>query len=155
MLGMVSIFTLGPVPERPLLVHISNLLGCLCTVATLMLKGKTTFPSLSLNRGEWEPVKKNTVLAGFCFCKGSVFKRFTLPYADKTYPHPVCPLWSGLHQKEDLEFRPWGYFFSLRIQTPKNSLGDWLATKINIEKKKNFPMGGKTHVRCWWVGGYF
>jgi hypothetical protein len=92
MLGMFSIFAPGLLPERSLLLHISKLWGCLCTVAPLKLKGKTTFPSLSLNKGGWEPAKTHAVLAGFCFCKGSVFKTFTMPYADKTHSHPMCLL---------------------------------------------------------------
>lgn len=71
---MVSIFSLGPLPGRPLLLYISNLPGRLHTVAPLKLKGKTAFLPLSLGRGEWESFKKiNAVPAGFCFYKGSGF----------------------------------------------------------------------------------
>lgn len=92
MLGMVTIFPLGPLPARPLLLHISDLPGLLRTAAPLKLKGKTTFPSLSLSRGNWDPVKKiNTVLEGFCFYKDSVFKDL-LCQADKTHSHQVCLL---------------------------------------------------------------
>lgn len=136
MLGMVSILTLGPLPERPLF--------CCCTFQTGMasvLSGpseterQTTLPSLSLSRGEWESVIKiNTVAGRLLFLQRQCFKEicFAIPMEP---PSSSLSTRSGLHQKEDPESRLLAMsFFSPRFQTPEHSFGDWLEIKINTEK---------------------
>lgn len=141
MLGMVSIFSLGPLPGRPLLLYISNLPGRLHTVAPLKLKGKTAFLPLSLGRGEWESFKKiNAVPAGFCFYKGSGFFCFfcftDLPCCADKSTLIKCVYYDLVYiKKKTQNTGPLWYLCSPRIQSPKNSPGDWLETKINTERK--------------------
>lgn len=76
MLGTVTIFSLGPLPGRSLLLHISNLPGHLYTVAPLKLKGKNNIPILTrYGEGSGNQFKKiNPVLADFCFYKAVVLE---------------------------------------------------------------------------------
>ena len=142
MSGMVSIFSLGPLPGKPLLLYISNLPGHLHTVAPLKLKGKTAFLPLSLCRGEWESFKKiNTVLASFCFSKGSVFFFFFFFFIDLPCHADKSTLIKSVYydlvyiKKKTQNTGPLWYLFSPRMQSPKNSPGDWLEIKINTERK--------------------
>lgn len=142
MLVMVSVFSLGPLPGRPLLLYISNLPGRLHTAAPLKLKGKTALLPLPLGRGEWESFKKiNTVPAGFCFYKGSgffcwFFFFFTdLPCRADKSTLIKCVSYDLVYIKKTQNTGPLWYLFSPRIQSPKNSPGDWLEMKINTERK--------------------